>query len=86
MKSVLQLPENSPNYNPIAILQVCIDNFRDGVRAIDLASKHSDWRLIDQMMQNMRPMLLNLQNGDGIFRTWLDQTRKRMETFRGTLG
>jgi hypothetical protein len=85
MNQVLQLDPNNRT-NPLSVLQMSVNGFRDGIRAIELAAKHNDAQLTGQMMQNMRPPLLNLQNGDNVFRSWLDQTRQRIGELRGTLG
>ena len=86
MNSILQLPRNSPNYNPIDILQVSINGFVNGLTTIELATKYDDQRLIAGMAQNMTPALYSFQKGDEGFRHWLGQTRERIEAFRNTLG
>lgn len=86
MNSILKLPRNSPNSNPIDILQVSINGFVNVVTTIELATKYNDPRLVGGIMQNMRPALFSFQKGDETFRTWLAQTRERIEAFRNTLG
>jgi hypothetical protein len=82
INSIIKLPENSPNYNPISIFQMSINGFRDGISAIEMSFKHNDQQLLFAMMQNMRPALFDLQAGDYGFREWLDQTKRRLDDFR----
>jgi hypothetical protein len=85
LDSVLQLPRNAPNYNPITKLQMSINELREGISPILLAEKYNDQRLTVSIIQSMQPRFRNLQTGDDAFRAWLDQTKRRIDDFRHSL-
>lgn len=85
LKPVLQLPPPQIALdNPIAIFQTSINGFRDVLSSIDFAKKYNDQELISYMIRDSRLAFSKYMNGISVFRGWLDETQKRINTFRNS--
>ena len=86
LNSILQVQQKGPSSpdNPISILVRNIDVARDVLSSIDYAKKYNDQELISYMMRDSRPAFDKYFNGMSAFRGWLDETQKRIHTFRNS--
>lgn len=85
LNPVLHLPPPQTALdNPISILQISINGFRDVLSSIDFAKKYNDQELISYMIRDSRPAFDKYMNGISAFRGWLDETKKRIDTFHNS--